>query len=317
MPDLSARIWDAARAAGGALALALHRAARSRIGAARAAVRRLRRGGARALRAAGASGSRSVLLVTAACAALLASSAPTSATSRASARWLGACGVAVAGIASARSRSPRRCSRSCCASCRRARSRSRVVVLGLGVRARRQPRPARLRRLAAGGARRSRCAALARAGRCGAASTRRSRAARRALASASDRARSTQPRSATSARRRCSRRSAPSCCSALAPLALAGFLDAARQRRVVHRARYLVAKRRQTFISVITGICVAGVAAGVWLIITVLSVMNGFERTWREEIIGNRAHFTVHRAGSAPIGDYAGGARARARACRT
>ena len=33
-----------------------------------------------------------------------------------------------------------------------------------------------------------------------------------------------------------------------------------------------------------------GIAAGVWLIITVLSVMNGFERTWREEIIGNRAH---------------------------
>ena len=42
-------------------------------------------------------------------------------------------------------------------------------------------------------------------------------------------------------------------------------------------------KRRQTFISVITLICVAGVAAGVWLIITVLSVMNGFERTWRED----------------------------------
>jgi lipoprotein-releasing system permease protein len=51
-------------------------------------------------------------------------------------------------------------------------------------------------------------------------------------------------------------------------------------------------------------ICVAGVAAGVWLIITVLSVMNGFERTWREEIIGNRAHFTIHAAGG-PIRNYA------------
>ena len=59
--------------------------------------------------------------------------------------------------------------------------------------------------------------------------------------------------------------------------------------------RYLVAKRRQTFISVITGICVVGIAAGVWLIITVLSVMNGFERIWRDEIIGNRAHFTVQQ----------------------
>jgi lipoprotein-releasing system permease protein len=32
--------------------------------------------------------------------------------------------------------------------------------------------------------------------------------------------------------------------------------------------------------------------------------MNGFERTWRDEIIGNRAHFTVH-SGIGPIGDYA------------
>jgi lipoprotein-releasing system permease protein len=31
--------------------------------------------------------------------------------------------------------------------------------------------------------------------------------------------------------------------------------------------------------------------------------MNGFERTWREEIIGNRAHFTVH-SGMGPFEDY-------------
>jgi lipoprotein-releasing system permease protein len=42
----------------------------------------------------------------------------------------------------------------------------------------------------------------------------------------------------------------------------------------------------------------------VWLIVTVLSVMNGFERLWREEIIGNRAHFTVH-SGMGPFEDYA------------
>jgi lipoprotein-releasing system permease protein len=89
----------------------------------------------------------------------------------------------------------------------------------------------------------------------------------------------------------------------LAPLALAGFLDLRGSAEWFIAARYLVAKRRQTFISVITGICIAGVAAGVWLIITVLSVMNGFERTWREEIIGNRAHFTV-QSGVGPFGDY-------------
>ncbi len=80
----------------------------------------------------------------------------------------------------------------------------------------------------------------------------------------------------------------------LAPLAAAGFAGARGTAEWFIARRYLFAKRRQTFISVITGICVAGVAAGVWLIITVLSVMNGFERVWREEIVGNRAHLTVH-----------------------
>jgi len=80
----------------------------------------------------------------------------------------------------------------------------------------------------------------------------------------------------------------------LLPLAAAGLFDMRRSAEWFIAARYLVAKRRQTFISVITAICVGGVAVGVWLIITVLSVMNGFERTWRDEIIGNRAHFTLH-----------------------
>jgi len=82
----------------------------------------------------------------------------------------------------------------------------------------------------------------------------------------------------------------------LLPLAAAGFLSSRGSAEWFIAGRYLFAKRRQTFISLITGICIAGVAAGVWLIVTVLSVMNGFENTWREEIIGNRAHLTVHHA---------------------
>ncbi len=90
----------------------------------------------------------------------------------------------------------------------------------------------------------------------------------------------------------------------LLPLAAAGLADLRAGAEWFIAARYLVAKRRQTFISVITLICIGGVAVGVWLIITVLSVMNGFERTWRDEIIGNRAHFTIH-SGAGPIADYA------------
>jgi lipoprotein-releasing system permease protein len=80
----------------------------------------------------------------------------------------------------------------------------------------------------------------------------------------------------------------------LIPLAIAGFVSMRRSVEWFIAIRYLVAKRRQVFISAITAICVGGIAAGVWLIIVVLSVMNGFEQTWREEILGNRAHFTVH-----------------------
>lgn len=89
----------------------------------------------------------------------------------------------------------------------------------------------------------------------------------------------------------------------LLPLAAAGFLSSRGSAEWFIAGRYLFAKRRQTFISLITGICIAGVAAGVWLIVTVLSVMNGFENTWREEIIGNRAHLTVHHAQGA-ISDW-------------
>jgi len=89
----------------------------------------------------------------------------------------------------------------------------------------------------------------------------------------------------------------------LLPLACAGLVAIRSGPEWFIAVRYLVARRRQVFISAITAICVSGIAAGVWLIITVLSVMNGFEQTWREEIIGNRAHFTVH-SGFGPFSDY-------------
>lgn len=79
----------------------------------------------------------------------------------------------------------------------------------------------------------------------------------------------------------------------LLPLAAAGFLGMRHTAEWFIASRYLVAKRRQTFISVISIICAGGVAAGVWLIITVLSVMNGFQEVWREEFVGKRAHLTV------------------------
>lgn len=57
--------------------------------------------------------------------------------------------------------------------------------------------------------------------------------------------------------------------------------------------RYLLAKRRQTFISLITLISVAGVAVGVMALIIVLGVMNGFQDDVRNRILGITSHMMV------------------------
>jgi lipoprotein-releasing system permease protein len=61
--------------------------------------------------------------------------------------------------------------------------------------------------------------------------------------------------------------------------------------------RYLKAKRKQTFISIITVISIAGVMVGVMALIVVLSVMSGFEKTLKEKILGTQAHLVVLKAG--------------------
>ena len=42
--------------------------------------------------------------------------------------------------------------------------------------------------------------------------------------------------------------------------------------------RYTRARRRNHFVSFISTISILGITVGVWALITVLSVMNGFER---------------------------------------
>jgi len=61
--------------------------------------------------------------------------------------------------------------------------------------------------------------------------------------------------------------------------------------------RYLKAKRKQTFISIITLISILGVALGVMALIVVLAVMSGFEYELRSKILGANAHILVYRYG--------------------
>ena len=68
--------------------------------------------------------------------------------------------------------------------------------------------------------------------------------------------------------------------------------------------RYLKAKRKQTFISIITVISIAGVAVGVMALIVVLAVMSGFEMTLKEKILGTQAHLVLLKASQEGMDHY-------------
>ncbi|MBI4799250.1 MAG: lipoprotein-releasing ABC transporter permease subunit [Desulfarculus sp.] len=59
--------------------------------------------------------------------------------------------------------------------------------------------------------------------------------------------------------------------------------------------RYLRARRKQTFISLISLLSMAGVALGVCALIVVLSVMGGFEGQLKEKILGVNSHVMIFR----------------------
>jgi lipoprotein-releasing system permease protein len=57
--------------------------------------------------------------------------------------------------------------------------------------------------------------------------------------------------------------------------------------------RYLRARRKQVFVSIITFISIAGIFLGVAALIIVLAVMNGFETDLRTKILGINSHIIV------------------------
>ncbi len=63
--------------------------------------------------------------------------------------------------------------------------------------------------------------------------------------------------------------------------------------------RYLRAKRRNGFISFISLASILGIALGVTVLITTLSVMSGFQREIRDRLLQMTAHATVSGAGEA------------------
>ena len=77
--------------------------------------------------------------------------------------------------------------------------------------------------------------------------------------------------------------------------------------------RYLRARRKEGFISVIAGFSFLGIMLGVATLIIVMAVMNGFRNDLFEKILGLNGHVVVHKIGE-PFNDYDEAAQ-RSRRC--
>jgi lipoprotein-releasing system permease protein len=67
--------------------------------------------------------------------------------------------------------------------------------------------------------------------------------------------------------------------------------------------RYIKAKRKQAFISLITVLSVGGVTVGVMALLVVIAVMAGAESSFKDRILGVTSHIVVMQYGE-PVSDY-------------
>ena len=68
--------------------------------------------------------------------------------------------------------------------------------------------------------------------------------------------------------------------------------------------RYLTARRKQAFISVISAISILGVVVGVMALMVALGLMTGLQREIRSKILGTTSHVSIFRSGSEPFDNY-------------
>jgi lipoprotein-releasing system permease protein len=69
-------------------------------------------------------------------------------------------------------------------------------------------------------------------------------------------------------------------------------------------SRYLRANRRQAFIGIITGISIAGVAAGVASLVVALAINNGFRQDLQQRLLGSTSHISLQRIADDGIKDW-------------
>lgn len=68
--------------------------------------------------------------------------------------------------------------------------------------------------------------------------------------------------------------------------------------------RYLKAKRKQTMVSVISGISVLGITAGVMALVIALALSTGFKEDIQGKIVGATSHINILKMDSTPVLDY-------------
>jgi lipoprotein-releasing system permease protein len=68
--------------------------------------------------------------------------------------------------------------------------------------------------------------------------------------------------------------------------------------------RYLMAQRKQLFISVISTISTLGVVVGVMILLIALAILTGFQGELRSRILGAASHLSIYRDGGRAFEDY-------------
>jgi lipoprotein-releasing system permease protein len=69
--------------------------------------------------------------------------------------------------------------------------------------------------------------------------------------------------------------------------------------------RYLKARRKQAFISIISGVSVLGVGVGVTALMISLGLMTGLQGEIRSRILGSTAHVSIHPSGEVALTNHA------------
>ena len=87
-------------------------------------------------------------------------------------------------------------------------------------------------------------------------------------------------------------------------------------RAVQVAIRYLVARRRQAFISLISFVSALGVAVGVTALVIALALMTGLQGELRDRMLGSMPHIYVAKLAESGVPDPAAERRG-SRRCRT